>query len=119
MPKYCYIAKAKLTLTLNSANSLFGSGANDSLFASFVTDSVKDLLYGTVLGIPTTDDQKRYVFDITSFVQGWVNNRPNLGMDISAYGEAQAVDLFTLFSERNSDKTKVPKLTIVYFTAPK
>jgi hypothetical protein len=119
VPKFAYIGNATLTLTLDKSNSLFGIGAVDSLVVGFVSDSVKNLYTEARLGLPTSGDPKKYVFDITSFVQGWVNYRQNFGMDIYTFGEIQGMDLFTLFSERYSDKTKVPKLTIVYFNAPK
>jgi hypothetical protein len=119
IPKYCFINNAMVTVTLDKASSLFGIGHRDSLIASFITDPTLNQSKSQILGIPSSDGETRYTFNLTSFVQEWVNAKPNYGFDIYSIGELESIDVFAIYSQLVSDKNKIPKLTITYFTAPK
>ncbi len=121
IPKHVHITSAILTLTLDPDDSKIGKNSIDSLAAlANIYNSDGVLLQSfNVIGTPIIDNGKKvYNFNITLFVQGWIDKWINSGMEIFHLGELYSLDRYSFYSKNVVDPNKKPKIKITYLNLP-
>ncbi len=112
---------ARLTLTLDTAASLFGGYSPDSvtamisLSASVIDSSSLTLLsYGSRIA-DTTTAYPVYSFPVTTLVQRWINGiNPNYGLNLRWSAEVGTAEKAVFFTRNDPDPAKRPKLSVIY-----
>ncbi len=121
IPKHVHISSASLTLTLDPDDSKIGKNSIDSLAAvAYIYNSDGVLLQSfNIIGTPIIDNgNKVYNFNITLFVQGWLDKWINNGMEIFHLGELYSLDRYSFYSKNAIDPNKKPKIKITYLNLP-
>jgi len=115
------INRAKLTLVVDTTQSIKGGYSPDSLliFLGGENDSVTSLLslyyyaYGVLTKDETTGEQK-YVFEAGTLFQTWINNLyPNQGLILRWAFETNANEKVVFYDSR-ADSSKRPSVEITY-----
>ncbi len=111
LPKAAQILRADLELTVDGADSKFNYYTADSLLSFYVNpDSTLSLVnYGQSL----TDNMGRkfYRFPIRTYVRTWAATKVAQSVEISALGEMNSLDLFTLYGTLSAADVR-PRLII-------
>lgn len=126
IPALASIHKAKLVLTLDSANSVWGNQGPDlTLDAQF---GISDLFRSTTgnatvyYGYSDPNSTGQYNFDgLAQAIERWKRGDANNGLIIETDGSNQTRSLnkMVFFDAKCPDPTKRPKLTIIYSVQPK
>jgi len=116
LPVGLVINKAKLILTQDSINSVFGSSYNNSLRIFYLNSNDSIKTEGNPIILSYKDNQ--YTGDITAFVRSWVSKNENFGMLIQSGNQISGTDLFALKGSDYSEISERPRV-IITFTVKK
>lgn len=113
IPHNAIINSAKLTLTIDSLNTITGSTYYNALTASALVDSsLPDSTNSATKQLARSNNV--FTGDITPFVHQWIKSGNNQGMLISGDSERDGFELFALRGSNFSDVALRPRLQIVY-----
>lgn len=113
VPPHAIINYAELQLTLDSTQSVFGNPYTDQLLAYYINDSTNiDTL--STNQVVLTRSGSLYTGNITSYVQNWLSTKINDGIQIKTSTDDMGVDLWALKGSSAADKSKRPRLKIIY-----
>jgi hypothetical protein len=122
LPPLAAIHSAQLEVYLDSTQTLVGNYGIDSLLtAELALDSTRSATARQYYAHRESGTNKYLFKSVTSAVEEW-NRRDGKGSLIFRYGsmsnEYRKMDRMSFYGVNNSDKTKVPKLRIIYSTRP-
>lgn len=113
LPANSTINSATLTLTLDSLETKTGSDYEDALLVYLLKDSTtKEINTNYVYKLSRSGNT--YTGLITNIVRAINNNVSNQGLLIKPLNELRGLEIFALKGSNAADKTKRPKLEIVY-----
>jgi len=112
LPFGLIINSARLILTADSANSVFGSSTNKSLSAYYLDSNDSLDTEGNPITLTYKDNE--YSGDITSFVRNWVSTGDNYGMLIQTSNQLLGTNLFALKGSDYCDVNLRPRVVITY-----
>lgn len=114
LPQKIAVNKAELTFTYDELKSKLNALDTDSIFVSLYADSLQKNIsrsYVTLLSKKTG----KLVADFTNILQFMINNpTQNFGMRLSVMGQENSISKYVLYSNKESEKSKQPKLKIYY-----
>ena len=124
IPDLSAIHSASLELTLDSVNSNVGNSVFDStLYAILYRDSLNGKSLSTYYASRSKTDKSKYTFhNITSAIEHWVKTgikKGSLVITIEGLNEDRSLNKLKFYGNNEIDKTKRPKLNIIYSTRPK
>jgi hypothetical protein len=115
IPAGSIINQAKLLLTLDRANTVYGSAYNPNILCYNIADSASKIVDSTMSYVSIIpQDSVTYEGDITSFVQKWVTNKMNQGMLLTPADGLDGMDIFAFKGSNSSNALQRPRLLIFY-----
>jgi len=114
IPDNTIINKATLKLSYDESESLIGTKTSDSLGVAALTDYNANELDETLPPALMKREGSTYTGDITRFVQSWVSNQENHGLQIFLVNEIITVNKVALKGASPADPNLKPYLEIIY-----
>jgi hypothetical protein len=112
LPFGLIINSAKLILTADSTNSVFGSSVNRSLSVYYLDSNDSLDTEGNPINLSYKDNE--YSGDITSFVRNWISTGNDYGMLIQSGNQILGTNLFAFKGSNYSDVALRPRVVITY-----
>ena len=112
LPFGLIINSARLIVTADSTNSVFGSSINRSLSVYFLDSNDSLDTEGSPITLSYKDNE--YSGDITSFVRNWVSTGKNHGMLIQPGNQLLGTNLLSFIGSNYSDVVLRPRVVITY-----
>jgi hypothetical protein len=112
LPKGLVVNSAELILTQDTLNSVFGTGYNNSLSASYLQYS--DSLNTQGNAIPLAFNSNQFIGNITSFLRNWINTGENNGLLLKAGNQFNGLELFAIHGSDAADLALRPRLRVTY-----
>lgn len=113
LPKDIAINSAKLTLTIDTLQSKFGSDFENSLSVFLIADSTKDSLNKNY-SYRLSRTGNTFSGDITNIIRAFNNNVDNQGILIKSTQEFWGLEIFAIKGSNASDIAERPRLEIIY-----
>lgn len=113
LPKDIAINSAKLTLTIDTLQSKFGSDFENSLSVFLIADSTKDSLNKNY-SYRLSRTGNTFSGDITNIIRAFNNNVDNQGILIKSTQEFWGLEIFAVKGSNASDIAERPRLEIIY-----
>ncbi len=114
IPDNTIINKATLKLSYDESESLIGTKTSDSLGVAALADYNANELDETLPPALMKREGSTYTGDITRFVQSWVSNQENHGLQIFLVNEIITVNKVALKGASPADPNLKPYLEIIY-----
>ncbi len=114
IPDNTIINKATLKLSYDESESLIGTKTSDSLGVAALADYNANELDETLPPALMKREGSTYTGDITRFVQSWVSNQENNGLQIFLVNEIITVNKVALKGASPADPNLKPYLEIIY-----
>ncbi|MFN5310741.1 MAG: hypothetical protein ACK5C0_14925 [Candidatus Kapaibacterium sp.] len=119
LPPNVAIQKADLVLTFDPSRSLFGNKGTDSILTATYIDSTRNNLLGTTFGIRTKGTNTFSYPLVSGFVEAGYRGKNKRGtLLLQVYDRIARTDRYVFYGINHPDKTKRPKMTIIYSTRP-
>ncbi|MDT3697023.1 MAG: hypothetical protein ROY99_11610 [Ignavibacterium sp.] len=113
LPKDIAINSAKLTLTIDTLQSKFGSDFENSLSVFLIADSTKDSLNKNY-SYKLSRNGNTFSGDITYIIRAFNNNVDNQGILIKSTQEFWGLEIFAIKGSNASNISDRPRLEIIY-----
>jgi hypothetical protein len=113
LPETAVAVNAELTVTYDSLNSVFGSKKSDSLVVTFLKDFEANEIDSTTTSLVLKREGNTFTGDIKSFIQLWIDEKDNNGMQVRLFREDILLTKLALYDHSNSSSLK-PHLKIIY-----
>ena len=114
IPDNTIINQATLKLSYDESESLIGTKTSDSLGVAALSDYEANILDETLPPTLMKREGSVYTGDITRFVQSWVSNQENYGLQIFLVNEITTVNKVALKGASPTDPNLKPYLEIIY-----
>ena len=114
IPDNTIINKATLKIFYDESESLIGTKTSDSLGVAALSDYNTNKLDETLPPILMRREDSVYTGDITRFVQSWVSNQENNGLQIFLVNEITTVNKVALKGASPVDPSLKPYLEVIY-----
>ena len=114
IPDNTIINKATLNFSYDETESLIGSKTSDSLGAITLTDYASNTINETLQPALFTREGMIYSGDITRFVQSWVSEQENNGLQLFLVNEITTVNKVALKGALAADSSARPYLEVIY-----
>jgi len=114
IPDNTIINRATLKLYYDESESLIGTKTSDSLGVASLVDYEGNVLDETLPPILMEREDSLYSGDITRFVQNWVSNQENEGLQIFLVNEITTVNKVALIGAFPVDPNHKPYLEVIY-----
>ena len=114
IPDNTIINRATLKLYYDESESLIGTKTSDSLGVASLVDYEGNVLDETLPPILMEREDSLYSGDITRFVQNWVSNQENEGLQIFLVNEIITVNKVALIGAFPVDPDHKPYLEVIY-----
>lgn len=119
LPPNVSIQKADLVLTFDPSRSMFGNKGTDSILYATYVDSTRNKLLGTTFGIRTRGTNTFTYPLVSGFVEAGYRGKNKLGtLLLQVYDRIARTDRYVFYGINHPDKSKRPKMTIIYSTRP-
>ena len=119
LPPNIAIQKAELTLTFDPSRSVFGNSGKDSVIYATYVDSTRSNRLGSTFGIAKSGTDKFSYPVVAGFVEAGYRSKNKAGtILLQVYDRIFRTDRYVFYGPNHPDKTKRPKLTIIYSTKP-
>jgi len=112
LPVGLVINKARLILTADSTNSVFGSSYSKNLRVYYLASNDSLDTEGNPITLSYSDNE--YSADITSFVRSWISKDENYGLLIQPNNLTLGTEFFAIKGSDYSDATQRPRVVITY-----
>lgn len=117
VPSKVMIVYAGLELNVDSLHSDFGTpNMSDSIAVRMRITTKSDKGYDSNYVYVLSRSGGKFTGDVTYYVQRWINGEANNGFILSLYNERNCADILTLFGSNYADKSRRPRLKIIYAT---
>jgi len=113
LPKDIAISSAKLTLTIDTLQSKYGSDFENSLSVFLIADSTKDSLNKNY-NYKLTRKGNTFSGDITNIIRAFNNNVDNQGILVKSTQEFWGLEIFAIKGSNASNIADRPRLEIIY-----
>lgn len=113
LPKDVAINSAKLTLTIDTLQSKYGSDFENSLSVFLIADSTKDSLNKNY-AYKLTRKGNTFSGDITNIIRAFNNNVDNQGILVKSTQEFWGLEIFAIKGSNASNIVDRPRLEIIY-----
>ncbi|HQJ45864.1 MAG TPA: hypothetical protein PK195_04425, partial [Ignavibacteriaceae bacterium] len=113
LPKDVAINSAKLTLTIDTLQSKYGSDFENSLSVFLIADSTKDSLNKNY-AYKLTRKGNTFSGDITNIIRAFNNNVDNQGILVKSTQEFWGLEIFSIKGSNASNIADRPRLEIIY-----
>ncbi len=113
LPKDIAISSAKLTLTIDTLQSKYGSDFENSLSVFLIADSTKDSLNKNY-NYKLTRKGNTFSGDITNIIRAFNNNVDNQGILVKSTQEFWGLEIFAIKGSDASNIADRPRLEIIY-----
>ena len=114
IPDNTIINQATLKLSYDESESLIGTKTSDSLGVAALSDYDANILDETLPPTLMKREGSVYTGDITRFVQSWISNQENYGLQIFLVNEITTVNKVALKGASPTDPNLKPYLEIIY-----
>ena len=114
IPDNTIINKATIMFSYDETESLIGTKTSDSLGALALSDYETNKANEALLPILITRDGSVYSGDITRFVQSWVSEQENNGLQLFLVNEITTVNKVALKGSSVTDSNLKPYLEVIY-----
>ncbi|HRE57719.1 MAG TPA: hypothetical protein PLW09_07835 [Candidatus Kapabacteria bacterium] len=119
LPPNVAIQRADLVLTFDPSRSLFGNKGTDSILTATYVDSTRNNLLGTTFGIRTKGTNTFTYPLVSGFVEAGYRGKNKAGtLLLQVYDRIARTDRYMFYGINHPDKSKRPKMTIIYSTRP-
>lgn len=119
LPANVAIQKAELILTYDASRSIFGNSGRDSVIFATYVDSTRSNRLGSTFGIATSGTDKFSYPVVSGFVEAGYRSTSKHGtILLQVYDRIFRSDRYVFYGPNHPDKSKRPKLTIIYSTRP-
>ena len=112
LPEGLVVNSAELILTQDTLNSVFGTGFNNSLSASYLRYSDSLNTQGNAVSLAFNSNQ--FTGNITSFLRNWINTGENNGLLLRAGNQFNGLELFALHGSDAAELALRPRLRVTY-----
>lgn len=114
VPGDAIINKATLFLHYDSTETIIGSVPSDSIGVLILKDSTENVINTSFSPILLRKINSVYQGDITQFVQGWISETENEGIQLFLTSEVPTVNKVAIKGSTSLDKSVRPYLEIIY-----
>lgn len=116
LPENSVIVDALLSVYPDSLNSEFGSKGTDTLVVSLLTDFNNNTVEeeDNIYSFQLQNNGNVYQGNIRRYVQYWIDELDNQGMQLKLSDEDRAVTKLAIYDNNISDETLKPRLQIIY-----
>lgn len=114
VPRNIIVNKAILDLFIDDANSFGGTVETDTVAISYFSDYEKSTIIPANGKYPILKNNGKYTGDIRQFVQRWLNDEVNEGIEIKLSDENRSAAAVSFYGSDHPNESLRPRLTIYY-----